>query len=330
MTSKVAIIGAGNVGTTTAFALLLSGLSSEIVLVDVDRARCEGEAMDLSHIQAFTFGTQIRSGDFSDCAHASIVILTAGKNQKPGQSRLDLLQENAAIVQEIVPQIVHYITNPILLVATNPVDPLTYAAWKLSGLPPQRVIGSGTIVDSAHFRYLLGHHFGINPQSVHAYIIGEHGDSEVPLWSLTNIAGIHLRAFCEHEGIAWDEPSLEAIFRDARDAANEIIRLKGETQYAIASGLVRIVEAIMRNENSVLTVSTVAEHYGIPLVALSLPTRINSKGADRVLHLPLTEQELAALVRSAEVIRTAIATMNPNSVIAHNSAKHSTKSKARC
>lgn len=314
MTDKVAIVGSGNVATTTAFALLLSGLTSEIVLVDIDQSKCQREIMDLSDTESFTRFTRIRAGDFADCAHASIVVLTAGQSQEPGQSHLDSLQNKASIFREIVPEVVRHAPKAILLIATNPVDPLTYAAWKLSGLPTHRVIGSGTVLDSARFRYLLGQRFGINPQSVHAYIIGEHGDSEVPVWSLANIAGIHLRAFCEHETIAWDERELEAIFCEARKAAYEIIQLEGRSEYGIASGLVRIIEAILRNENSILTVSTVVEHYGMPRVALSLPTRVNRKGAEHVLHLPLSEPELAGLVRSAEILRSAIAAMNLDSV----------------
>lgn len=307
---KVAIIGAGNVGTTTAYALLLSGLASEIVLVDINRAKCEGEAMDLSHSQAFVPSTRIHAGEFPDCNGASIVVLAAGMSQKAGQGRLDLLQSNASIFREIVPEVVRHAPDAILLVATNPVDPLTYATWKLSGLPPNQVMGSGTILDSARFRYLLGLQFGINPQSVHAYIIGEHGDSEVPLWSLANVAGIRLRQFCEREGIAHDEQRLHSIFHQTRDAAYEIIRRKGGTEYAIASGLVRIMEAILRDDNSILTISSVVEHYGIVEAALSLPTRVNRRGADHVLQLPLDEQELANLVRSAEIIRTATAAMD--------------------
>lgn len=312
MTNNVTIVGAGNVGTATAFALLPRGLTSEIVLIDIDQAKCKSEARELSHTEAFTPFTRIRPGDFADCAHAAIVVLTAGQSQKRGQSQLGLLQNNASIFREIIPEVVRHAPNAILLIATNPVDPLTYAAWKLSGLSAHQVIGSGTVLDSALFCDLLGQHFGINPQSVHAYIIGEHGDSEVPVWSLANIAGIHLRAFCEHEAIAWDEAKLETVFCEARNAAYE--KSEGRTEYGIASGLVRIIEAILRNENSILTVTSVVEHYGIPRVALSLPTRVNRKGAEHVLHLPLSEPELAGLVRSAEIIRSEIKAANLDSV----------------
>jgi L-lactate dehydrogenase len=192
---RIAIIGAGNVGATTAYALLLSGLASEIVLIDVQRSKAEGQAMDLNHAQPFAHPTRIWAGDYADCASAAIVIVAAGTAQKAGENRLDLIKKNASIFQKIIPEVVRYAANAILLIATNPVDVLTYASWKLSGFPPSRVIGSGTILDTARFRYLLGQHFGIDPQSVHAYIIGEHGDSEVPVWSLANIAGIRLREF---------------------------------------------------------------------------------------------------------------------------------------
>ena len=196
------------------------------------------------------------------------------------------------------------------MVATDPVDVLTYASLKLSGFSPNRVIGSGTILDTARFRYLLGHHFGIDPQCVHAYIIGEHGDREVPVWSLANIAGIRLREFCQHEGLAYDEREMQAVFRQTRDAADEIVRRKGATYYAVATGLVRIVEAILRDENTLLTVSSLASHYGVSEVCLSLPTKLNRSGAAHILQLPLNEDELGGLFKSAENVKTAIAALN--------------------
>jgi L-lactate dehydrogenase len=198
--AKIAIIGAGKVGATTAYGLLLSSLATAIVLVDVDRSKAEGEVMDLNHSGPFGPPTRIFAGNYGDCAGAAITIIAAGRSQRSGETRLDLNESNALILREIIPQVVRNNADGILLIATNPVDVLTYASWKLSGFPPNRVIGSGTILDTARFRYLLGQHFGIDPQSVHAYIIGEHGDSEVPVWSLANIAGIRLREFCEHKG----------------------------------------------------------------------------------------------------------------------------------
>jgi L-lactate dehydrogenase len=308
--AKIAIIGAGKVGATTAYGLLLSGLATEIVLVDVDRSKAEGEVMDLNHSGPFGPPTRIFAGNYGECAGAAITIIAAGRSQRPGETRLDLNESNALILREIIPLVVRNNADGILLIATNPVDVLTYASWKLSGFPPNRVIGSGTILDTARFRYLLGQHFGIDPQSVHAYIIGEHGDSEVPVWSLANIAGIRLREFCEHEGLPYDEQAMQSIFRQTRDAAYEIIRRKGATSYALATAVVRIVQAILRNENTILTVSSVARHYGISEVCLSLPTKVNRNGADQILHLPLNEEELSGLVNSAERLKSAIAMLN--------------------
>lgn len=217
--ARVAIVGAGNVGATFAYALLLSGLAAEIVLIDVNRAKAEGEAMDLNHTVPFAHPTRIWAGDYADCAGATVTVIAAGAAQKPGETRLDLVKKNAAIFRQIVPEVAHHNPNGILLIATNPVDVLTYVAWKLSGLPAQRVIGSGTILDTARFRYLLSQHFGVDPRSVHAHIIGEHGDSEVPVWSLANIAGMRLPAFCAAHGLAHDQAAMDEVFRQTRDAA---------------------------------------------------------------------------------------------------------------
>lgn len=307
---KIAIVGAGNVGATTAYALLLSGLAAEIVLLDVNQTKAEGEAMDLNHAVPFSHPTRVWAGNYADCAGAAITIVAAGANQRPGENRLDLARQNASIFREIIPQVAHHAADGILLVATNPVDVLTYVTWKLSGFSPNRVIGSGTILDTARFRYLLGQRFGIDPQSVHAYIIGEHGDSEVPVWSLANIAGIRLREFCQHEGLTYDEEAMHAVFRQTRDAANEIIRRKGATYYAVAAGVVCIVEAILRDENTLLTVSSLAAHYGISEVCLSLPTKVNRNGADHILQLPLNQEELSGLVKSAERVKATIRALN--------------------
>src|SRR6266568_1051926 len=199
--NRVAIVGMGNVGASFAYALLLSGLAAEIVLIDVNHAKAEGEAMDLNHAVPFAKPTRIWAGSYEDCAGAAVTVIAAGANQKPGETRLDLVHKNAAIFSAIVPEVVKHNPDGILLVATNPVDVLTYVSYKLSGMSPQRVIGSGTILDTARFRYLLSQHFGVDSRSVHAYIIGEHGDSEVPVWSLANIAGMRLPDFCAANGL---------------------------------------------------------------------------------------------------------------------------------
>jgi L-lactate dehydrogenase len=300
-------VGAGRVGSTFAYALMLSGLASEIVLVDANPAKAEGEAMDLNHALPFSHATRIWVGDYADCAEAAVTVIAGGVAQRPGETRLDLVNKNAAIFGEIVPAVSRLDTDGLLLVATNPVDVLTYVAWKLSGLPASRVIGSGTILDTARFRYGLSRHCGVDPHNVHAYIVGEHGDSEVPVWSLANIAGLRLLDFCAVHGLPHDEATLDEIFGEARDAAYHIIERKGATHYAVATGLLRIVEAILRDQNTVLTVSSLMDgHYGISDVSLSLPTVVSRRGVERVLHLDLNPEELSGLRRSAGVLRETI------------------------
>lgn len=304
---RVAIIGAGHVGSTCAYALLLRGLAAEIVLINLDRERAEGEAMDLNHGMLFTRPAQVWAGDFADCEGADIVVLAAGVAQNPGETRLDLLKRNTQVFQQIVPQIVRYASDAILIVVTNPVDVLTQVAWRVSGLPATQVIGSGTILDTARFRFLLSQHFNVEPRSVHAFIIGEHGDSQVPVWSLANIAGMRLEDFGHLNGSAMNDDEKEAIARDTRRAAYEIIQRKGATYYAIAAGLVRIIEAIVRNENSVLTVSSLVRGaYHLNEVCISLPSIVNQQGVARVLELPLAAEERMALDKSAQVVRAAI------------------------
>jgi len=307
---RVVIVGAGGVGATCAYALMLNGAASEIVLIDANRERAEGEAMDLNHGMPFARPARVWAGDYSDCANADIVVITAGAAQRPGETRLDLTQRNAQVFQQVVPQIVEATRQAILLIATNPLDTMTYVAWKLSGLPASRVIGSGTILDSARFRYLLSQRFGVEPRSVHAYIIGEHGDSQIAVWSLANIAGIRLDDFCRLNDCAIDEDAKATIALNARSAAYEIIRRKGATYYAIGVGLVRIVEAIVHDQNSVLTVSSLVQGmYGLGGVCLSLPSVVNQQGIARVLELPLSAAERSALEKSARIIQETIASL---------------------
>jgi L-lactate dehydrogenase len=302
--ARVAVVGMGNVGSTFAYALLLSGLASEIVLIDVNHAKAEGEAMDLNHAVPFTHPTQVWAGDYLDCAGATVTVLTAGGGQKPGETRLDLIKKNAAIWRGIIPQVVKHNPNGILLVATNPVDVLTYAAWKLSGLPAERIVGSGTILDTSRFRYLLSEHFGVDARSVHAYIIGEHGDSEVPVWSLANIAGMRLPDFCKNQNLAYDAKAMESIFLQTRDAAYKIIERKGATYYAVAAGLMRITQAILRNQSTVLSVSSlVHDYYGINDLCFSLPTVVDQGGIEKVIRLELAPNEIDKLRHSAEVLQ---------------------------
>lgn len=304
---KIAIVGVGNVGSTFAYALLGSGLTSEIVLIDHNKNRAEGEAMDLNHAVPLTHSTRIWAGDYQDTAGAAITVITAGTAQKAGETRLDLAQRNYAIFQSIIPQIVKYNPEGLLLIASNPLDVLSYAALKLSGLPPGRVIGSGTILDTARFRYMLSQHAEVDPRSVHAYIIGEHGDSEVPVWSLANIAGMPLEEYCQMNCEKFDSDVYQKIFEQTRDAAYQIIERKGATFYGIGMGLVRICEAILRGQHTVLSVSTlIQDYYGINGVYLSLPCVIGRDGVSKFLHLPLNEKEISGLQNSAAVLKETI------------------------
>jgi L-lactate dehydrogenase len=305
--TKIAIVGVGLVGSTFAYSLLLSGIASEIVLIDVNHERAEGEAMDLNHAVPFAHPTKICAGEYSDCEGAAITVIAAGTGQKPGESRLDLVKRNAAIFGSIVPSVAQANPEGIIVVATNPVDVLTYVTLKLAGLPANRVFGSGTILDTARFRYMLSEHLGVDPRSVHAYIIGEHGDSEVPVWSLANVAGMRLPSFCAENGIPLGHDVTEQIFRQTRDAAYEIITRKGATYYAVAAGLMRITEAILRDQNTVLSISSlITDYYGIDDVCLSLPTVVSRHGIERVLRLDLSPHEARGVRKSADVLRQTI------------------------
>jgi L-lactate dehydrogenase len=305
---RIAVVGAGNVGSTFAHTLLLRGSAPEIVLIDVDRRRAEGQAMDLQHAEPFTSATKIWAGDFADCADAEITVITAGQRQRPGQSRLDLLHHNAAVLRDVVPKIMQANPSGLLLVATNPVDALTWAAWKLSGLPRNKVMGSGTILDTARFRYLLGQHLRLDPRSVHAYVIGEHGDSSVLLWSLAAVSGLDLVEFCRRHSISLTRDEQAHIAEQTRRAASDIIERKGSTWFAIADALVEVVEAILRNEHRVLSLSTPLQgEYCLSGIALSVPTVVGAAGIERLVELPLDDHEFSALLHSAKVVEGAIA-----------------------
>ena len=310
---KVAIIGTGRVGASCAYALQISGLASEIVLINANRQRAEGEAMDINHGSQFTKPVRVWSGEYKDCRDADIVVLTAGTSQKPGDTRLDLLKNNANILQRMLAPALKYLEDVIVIVAANPVDVLTYLTWQMTGLPSHQIIGSGTILDTARFRFLLGQYFNIDTHSIHAYIVGEHGDSQVPVWSLANIAGMHLDEYTLLNGNPLKAADRMKIAESTRRAAYEIIHRKGATYYAIAAGLVRIIEAIVRDENSVLTVSGISNGiHGLNNVALSLPAVINRQGIAKTLDLPLSGEEGAGLKRSAQIIHDAIVSLNLN------------------
>ncbi len=302
--TRVAVVGAGHVGATFAYTLLMSGLASDIILIDADRKRAEGEAMDLNHAVPLSQPARVWVGDYKDCAGATVTVISAGASQRPGETRLDLAARNSDIFRQIIPQVVKNNPDGIILVATNPVDVLSYASWKISGLPKNQVFGSGTILDTARFRYLLSKYFEVDPRSVHAYIIGEHGDSEVPVWSHANIAGMRFPVFCEQMGKGCDNEALNLIYEQTRDAAYQIIERKGATYYAVATGLIRIVEAILRDQATVLSVSSLIEnYYDINDVFLSLPTVIDRGGVERILRLKLDEKEITGLQNSAAVLQ---------------------------
>lgn len=302
--NKVAVIGAGGVGATTAYALMVQGVGSEIVLIDVNKDKAEGEAMDLRHGASFVNPVDIYAGDYKDLADAKLIIITAGAAQKPGETRLDLIKKNTGIFKNIVSSIKEYNQDGILLVVTNPVDILTHLTYKLSGFPAERVIGSGTVLDSSRFRSLLSKNCEVAASNVHGYIIGEHGDSEVPVWSLTNIAGTSIEEYCPICSRGCEGHDLEKIGEQVKNAAYEIIEKKGATFYAVALAVSRIARAILRDENAVLTVSSLMEgYYGIEDISLSLPAIINSDGIERVLELPLSQKEEEEFKKSAEHLK---------------------------
>jgi len=304
---KVVVIGAGKVGATVAYTIMMNNLTSEIVLVDVDRGKARGEAEDISHGIAFFKQVLIRDGDYSDCADADVIVLTAGIPRKPGQTRIDLARTNVAVTREIVRNVMEYAENPLFVVISNPVDVLTYVVQKESGLPASRVIGSGTTLDTGRFRYLLSQHCKVDVRNVHAYIIGEHGDSEVPVWSRASIASKPFDEYCEDCPRRCLKINREQIFEQTRDAGAEIIKLKGATFYGVAMATTRIIGAIMGDENSVLTVSTVLDgNYGIHDVALSLPCIVNRNGIDRYLDIRISDEELMQLRESADKLKAVL------------------------
>jgi L-lactate dehydrogenase len=303
----VAIIGGGNVGATVGYILMSSGLCSDIVIVDIDVARAEGEAMDIAQAVPFGLPVRVRAGTYPDIAGAHVTVITAGSNQKPGQTRTDLLDKNWVVIKDVVPKVAEANPDGIIVIATNPVDVLTFGAWGLTGFPRGRVIGSGTILDTARFRSHLATHFGVDARSVHAYIIGEHGDTQVPVWSRASIGSMSLREFGVAQGRGHDQDALGAIFERTRNAANEIIERKGATFYAVASGIMRLLETILRDQQTILPVSCVLHgQYGLQGVALSLPAVIDSEGVREHLAVPLEPSEVDALHASAAKIRRSI------------------------
>jgi len=308
---KIGVVGSGLVGATTAYALVMRGIGREIVLVDKNPARAEAEADDLLHAVPFANPFTLRSGNYIDLAGSQLVFIAAGANQKPGESRLQLLGRNAAIFREVVEGITRHAPEALLVVATNPVDVMThltahYAASQ--GVPSRRVIGSGTMLDTARYRALLGLHLGVDAQHVHAYVLGEHGDSEVLTWSQVAVAGLPLEAFCRQRGLEFSDSRRQDIDRRVRRAADHIIRGKGATYYGIGSALARLAAAVLGDQRALLTVCTpMPEIAGVPNVTASLPHIVGGAGILDTLLPTLTDDEWAALRRSAQVVRDAIA-----------------------
>ncbi len=298
---KVAIIGAGFVGATAAYALMLDGYVSEIALIDVNREKAEGEALDLKHGLQFVKTSSIKFGtDYGLCRDADMVIVCAGAHQKEGETRLDLVGKNAAIFRQVIPKIARHNRNCILLIVTNPVDVLTYAAIKYSGFPKERVIGTGTMLDTARLRYLLAEEFKVSSQNVHAFILGEHGDSEFPVWSSANISTKPLRDFPNYT-----KRRMDGIFEKTKRAAYEIISKKGATYYSIGIVITQIVRAVLGNRHAVYPVSTlVSGYYGLNNVCLSVPCVLGRSGVERQISIPLDKNERQALLKSAKIIKS--------------------------
>ena len=302
---KVSIIGAGFVGATTAYALMNSGVATEICIYDINMDKAMGEVMDLVHGTSFVKPVNIYAGDISETKDSDIVIITAGAAQKPGETRLDLIEKNYNIFKGFIPQIAAASPNAILLVVSNPCDVLAYITYKLSGFPKERVIASGTVLDTSRLKYVIGKYFNVNNNNVHANVLGEHGDSEVVSWSTATIAGDSLEKYCEKNNLEWDDSVKEVISKDVVKAAYEIISRKGATYFAIGLATTRIVEAILRDENTILTVSALMEgQYGIEDVYLAVPTVVNSTGVVRIVDPEIKdEQELKKLQESARVLK---------------------------
>ena len=307
---KAAIVGCGFVGASIAFRFLQQGLFSKLVLLDVDREKAEGEAMDLSDGLPYASPVEITAGTYDDVADCALVVITAGANQKPGETRLDLIGKNTAILRSIIGEITARDFGGILLVVSNPVDVLTYAAWKLSGYPRQRVIGSGTVLDTGRLKQLLGEELRVDSRNIHAFIVGEHGDSELAVWSGANVSGIDLEHFCRLRGDGLHAADMDRLYQSVRDSAYEIIKRKGATYYGIAMAVGRIAEAIVRDEHAVLPISVVLEgQYGQEGLALSVPSIVGRNGLEGVLEISMGQGESLALSASARQLKEAIAAL---------------------
>lgn len=307
---KVGIVGAGFVGATTAYAMVLQGMAREIILVDLNTARAKAEADDISHATPFAHATHVYAGDYPDLAGSSVVVITAGANQKPGESRLQLLERNAAVFRSIIPNVLAHAPNAVLLNVTNPVDVMTHLAARYAaahGVPPSRVIGSGTVLDTGRFQELLGRYLGIDPHHIHGYVLGEHGDSEMIAWSTVRVGGLSLEQFGEQRGIMLDKAIRDEITHRVRDAAYSIIEGKGATYYGIGAGLAGVVDVILDDRRSIMTVCTpMPKIVGVSDVTVSLPHLVGGSGIIASFPPQLSDEECERLNRSAMVIKEAI------------------------
>ena len=308
---KCAIIGCGNVGATTAYTLAQSMLFTELVLIDIDKKKAQGEADDINHALPFIFPMDIYAGDYSDLADAKLIIITAGASQRTGETRIDLAKSNVKIFRSIVKNITIYNADAIILVVTNPVDILTQVTLKMSGFPKNRVFGSGTVLDTSRLKYLVGRHLNVDPRNVHSFIIGEHGDSELAVWSSANVSGVDLDKFCESCNRHCSSKSLRSLFDDVRNSAYRIIEAKGATYYAIAESVKRIVSAILLDENAILPLSVYLEgEYDISDICLGVPCIVGESGIKQVLEIPLDENEHRLLLNSADKLKNVMASLD--------------------
>jgi len=309
--SKISIIGAGAIGATTAFALLQRGIAREIVINDINQEKALGEVMDLMHGSSLCSPCNVTLGSIEDTKDSDIVIITAGSPQKPGETRLDLVDKNYEIFKSFIPQIAKLSPNSILLVVSNPVDILAYMTYKLSGFPKERVIGSGTVLDTARLRSLLGKYLGIDGRNVQGYVLGEHGDSEFVTWSSLMIGNIPVKSFSEQNSITWDIGTENVIAEDVKNCAYEVIKRKGATAFSVAIALTRITEAIIRDEKSILTVSTLLDnYYGVSDAYLSVPTLLGRNGIEKVLNIHLSKVEERKFIESDNLMKEYIDRIN--------------------
>lgn len=306
--TKISIVGgAGSVGATTAYAITVAGLANELVLVDIAKDKTEGEALDLSHGADFIRPVNIRAGNYEDTKNSDIVIITAGVAQKPGETRLELINKNIKIFRSIIPEVVKYSPHSILLVISNPVDILSYVSYKLSGFPKERVIGSGTVLDTSRLKYEIGKTFKIDSREICTYILGEHGDTEFPAWSLTNIQGIEIDQYAKLLNMEYDNRFKSMIYENVKNSAYEVINKKGATFYAIGLSATRIVEAILGDEKCILPISTlVNDYYEAKDVYLGVPSIVGRNGVEKVLKVKLNKEEVENFNRSANTLETVL------------------------